>query len=435
MWPLLLLVPFLSGCGSEGPGSPTRIVSREPCEGRIQDKLPRAITPLTPPPLGGTYQDPAFGTFVTRITAVSPTEGANAVIKPLYSTMPAWNADESLLILWHRGKGHELYEGEEPYRFLRSLPIAPTDLEHVLWDPVDPDVFYYPNGQNYLPLLVEYRIGREGRPDSARVRHDFSTPPTSCPTGDRSSRFGLGADPEWMSYGPRKLLGLMCGVSGHIKFLYSITEDRVLASAPTNGIGPITTIAAPSELFVYLGGGYVLDTSYQLQRRLTAASYFEHSGVGRSARGYDTWNAIAFNDSSPGANDQGALVSHRLDTGERRVIVGPATGYPYVPSSTHISAIATRAPGWVALGMVGVHEGGTLLLDNEIALANVDTGQVCRVAHARTFAGTTSVGRWGYWSETHVNISPTATRVLFGSDWMNGPTVDTYVIDLRKVPR
>ena len=68
-------------------------------------------------------------------------------------------------------------------------------------------------------------------------------------------------------------------------------------------------------------------------------------------------------------------------------------------------------------------------------LANVDTGQVCRVAHSRTFAGTTAVGRWGYFAETHLNLSPRGTRVLFGSDWMNGPTIDTYVVDLRKVAR
>jgi len=127
----------------------------------------------------------------------------------------------------------------------------------------------------------------------------------------------------------------------------------------------------------------------------------------------------------------GSLVSHRLDTGERKIVIGPPNGYPYPPSSTHLSAVSHRAPGWVALGMVGFHTGQTLL-DNEIVLANVDTGQVCRVAHARTFAGTTSAGSWGYWSETHVVISPTATRVLFGSDWMNGPSVDTYVVDLRR---
>ena len=435
------VLALLVGCGGKDSASTTapadaawRMVTQEPCQGRVQDMVVRPIMPVARPVQGGTYRDPAFGTFITRVTAVSTAEGENAVLKPMYSTMPAWNADESLLILWHRGKGHELYEGEEPYRFLKSLPIAPTDIEHVLWDPVDPDVFYYPSGYNNVPTLVKYQVGRAGRPDSTTVLRDFSTAPTNCPTGDRSSRFGLGADPEWMSFGPRKLLGLMCGATGYIKFVYSITEDRVIAGAPTTGIGPITTIPAPSELLVYLGGGWVFDTDLRLQRRLTAESYFEHSNVGRSARGYDTWNAVAFDESSPGANDVGALITHRLDTGEHKVVIGPATGYPYPPSSTHISSIALKAPGWVAVGMVGVHQ-GTSVLDNEIVLANVDTGQVCRVAHARTFAGTTSDGRWDYWSETHLNLSPSGTRVLWGSDWMNGPSVDTYVVDLRKVPR
>ena len=423
------------GDGGDKNEDPWRIVSQPPCETRTQDKSLRSITPLTQPAPGATYRDPAFGTFITRISAASPSEGENAVVKPMYSTMPAWNADESLLILWHRNKGHELYEGDHPYRFLRTLPIQPTDIEHVHWDPVDPNVFYYPNGYNYLPQLVEYRIGRAGQADSTKVLHDFSTPPTNCPSGTSRSRFGLGADPEWMSYGPRKIVGLMCGDQGNFKFLYSITENKVLAASSSGGVGPQAPIAAPNEDFAYLGEGYVFDLAFRLQRRLTAAFHFEHASIGRSSRGYDTRNTVAFDDSSAGANDHGALVSHRLDTGERKVVIGPATGYPYTPSSTHVSAIATKAPGWVAVGMVGIHEGGTLLLDNEIVMANVDTGQVCRVAHSRTFAGTTNVGRWGYFAETHLNLSPTGTRILFGSDWMNGATVDTYVVDLRKVPR
>ena len=175
--------------------------------------------------------------------------------------------------------------------------------------------------------------------------------------------------------------------------------------------------------------GRVLSLGLLPVRQLVMANPYEHASMGRSANGYDVWNAVAFD-----GNETGSLVSHRLDTGERKIVIGPATGYPYPLSSTHLSSVAAKAPGWVALGMVGATPGRTLL-DNEIVLANVDTGQVCRVGHARTFAGTTSAGRWGYWSETHPVISPTGTRILFGSDWMNGGTVDTYVIDLRTPPR
>jgi hypothetical protein len=226
-----------------------------------------------------------------------------------------------------------------------------------------------------------------------------------------------------MSWGLRKLVGLQCGET---KFLYSIGERAVVAVSRAPGAN--APVAAPSERLAVLDG-QVLDLALKPVRRLAMANPWEHASVGRSAKGHDVWSAVAFDDAQPGA-----LVTHRLDTGARRVVIGPATGYPYPPSTTHLSAVARKAPGWVALGMVGAHT-GRAVLDNEIVLANVDTGGVCRVAHARTFAGSTSEGRWGYWSETHVVISPRATRVLFASDWMNGASVDTYVVDLRERPR
>jgi hypothetical protein len=91
-----------------------------------------------------------------------------------------------------------------------------------------------------------------------------------------------------------------------------------------------------------------------------------------------------------------------------------------------VSAIAHKRPGWVAVSVVGA-PAGQKLLDGELLLANIDTGAVCRVAHHRSYAGE---GRWGYFGEPHVVVSPTATRLLFGSDWGNGDTVDTYVVEL-----
>ena len=392
----------------------------DPCAGRVVDKLPHPMKAVPKPRPGESYRDPAFGTRVTRITAADPRDGENAVIKPMYSTMPAWNADESLLLLWHRGRGHELYEGEAPYRFLRTLALrSPTDIEQVLWDPRDPSLLYYPSNYNAEPLLIEHRVSPT---ESWRVLHDFRKPPTNCPV-DWGKLLRLGSDPQWMSWGLRKLVGLQCGET---KFLYSIGERAVVAVS--RGKTANAPVAAPSERLAVLDG-QVLDLALKPVRRLAMANPYEHASLGRSAKGHDVWNAVAFDDAEPGA-----LVAYRLDTGARRVVIGPATGYPYPPSTTHLSAVARKAPGWVAVGMVGAHTGQTVL-DNEIVLANVDRGEVCRIAHARTFAGSTSEGRWGYWSETHVVLSPTATRVLFASDWMGGPTVDTYVVDLRKRPR
>jgi hypothetical protein len=116
-----------------------------------------------------------------------------------------------------------------------------------------------------------------------------------------------------------------------------------------------------------------------------------------------------------------------LINGGDTVIIGEETGYPYPPSGTHISAVAHRAPGWVAVSVVGNDGDGRDVLDNELLLADTNTRTVCRIAHHQS-AG--KDGPQGYWAEPHAVISPTGTRVLFGSDWGGGATVDTYVVEL-----
>lgn len=413
---------------------------------RVTDKIdhPRLSYVLNPsnlepvhglPAYNVPYLDPSFGTIITRITAVNPAEGEDAVIKPMYSTMPAWNCDESLLILWHREQGHELYEGDAPYRYLGNLGISPTDIEHVIWDPFEPLTFYYPtkkNGGRCQLIMVNLR-DRISAAKTETVHYDFSSAPVNCPIGN-ASRFGLGNDPEGR-LGPRRLLGLMGGNNGELKIIYSITEARVIVHFTQSGFGPIAPVVAPSEETVYIGGGYVYEfPTFRGIRKLVSRSYFEHSQVGRDMSG-DTWNTIAFNESSPGANDAGALVVHNLRDGTREVIIGPATGYGYIPSGTHISTLGPA--GLVLVSTVGGARTGAFTGDNEMFIANTDTREVARIGHTRTWAGTLNPGPSGYWGETHASLSPLGTRVIFGSDGLGFTGlpyrgVNTYVVDLRK---
>ena len=383
------------------------------CSGVVQDTARRPMTTMPKPTPGEALRDPEFGTPIRRITAVPAQEGADAVIKPMYSTVPAWNADESLLILWHRGRGHELYDGRS-YAFIRSLPLeSPTDLEQVLWDPEDPDLLYHPSNLNAEPRLMRYDV----RSDSSVVlrRFDF------CPV-DWGSLLSLGSDPMYLSWGSgAKLIGLQCGID---KFLYDVDSDEVVGRAAIAGTGNAPQ-PAPSGEVAYLDGR-VYDSELRLLFSLPLANPWEHASLGSRASGHDTYNAVAF-DPPPGEpRIVGTLVGYDLQTGAHGVVIGPNTGYPYPPSGTHVSAIAHRAPGWVAVSVVG-DPSGQELLDNELLLANVDSGVVCRVAHHRSWAGE---GRWGYWSEPHVVISPSGTRLLFASDWGNGSTVDSYVAEL-----
>lgn len=387
------------------------------CTGRVTDHGPHPMQPLAKPAPGQSYIDPAFGTKVTRVTDQFWAESGNRVIKTMYSTMQAWNADESIGMFWSRQYGHILYEGQPPYRALALLrPHYPTDYDQILWDPIDPNVLYYPTNLNAVPLFVKQTMN----PWETKGYHDFRTPPTNCPT-DWGKLLKLGGDPQWMGY-TRKIVGLQCG---NTKFLYSITEDKVLVVGPE--ATPNAPIVGPSETRAFLDG-HVLDLFLHDLGMLSMANPGEHASMGSDSHGHDRWNAVAFDDPLPLT---GSLVSWDLLTQQPRVIVGPATGWPLPGSATHLSAIAPRAAGWVVVGTVGGLPWGQGVLQNEIILANVDTGEVCRLAHARTKAGTEREGPWGYWGETHPVISPSGKQIAFSSDWMGSDSVDTYVIDLR----
>lgn len=401
--------------GKAAPPPPAAVSADDPCSGLIGDRDAHPMSALARPAPGQAVADPEFGTLLRRITAVPPADGENAVIKPMYSTIQAWNADESKLILWHRGRGHELYDGRT-YAFERVLPlVSPTDLEQVLWDPVDPDLLYYPSNYNAVPNLMRYRVSTNG--SEVLRRFEF------CPE-DWGRLLSLGKDPSYLSWGPaERVVGLQCG---NEKFLFDLAARRMLgrATVPSgNAAQP-----GPSGRLAYLDGR-VYDRSLAVVRTLDLANPYDHSSLGRSpATGHDLYVSVVFDPPRGGseAADAGTVVTHDMETGARRVLVGPATGFPYPPSGTHISTVAHRRPGWVAASAVG-HPRAARVLDNEIVLAHVDSGQVCRVAHHRSWAGE---GKWGYWAEPHVVLSPTATRILFASDWGNGDGVDTYVAEL-----
>ena len=370
------------------------------CQGLITDKAAHPMTSLAKPALGQAVTDPQFGTKIRRVSAIATSEGDNAIIVPMYGTMPAWNADESKLILYHVGKGHELYDGTT-YAFIRSLPINPSDVEHVQWDANDPDVLYYPEGKT----LKKYSVAS----NTSSVLHSFAS---IC-----SSNVSMGNDPQYMSWSaPVKTIGLQCG---NTKFIYNIANDST-STAKTFSTGNVP-IVGPSGALVFLAGK-VYDTSLNLLRTLAMANSDEHASIGRDANGNDVYNTVSFDDADPGA-----LVSYTLSSGARKVIIGPKTGWTYPPSGIHVSSVALKNPGWAAVSIVGNTADGKAVLDNELVLTNVTTGAVCRVAHHRSKAGE---GPWDYWAEPHVVISPSGTRLLFGSDWGGGASVDSYVVEL-----
>jgi hypothetical protein len=400
--------PATGGGGGSGAGGSTRAdtlpLPSDLCQGLIQDKQARPMTTLAKPALGQTVTDAEFGTRIRRITAVAAT-GDNPVSKPMYSTIPAWNADESRLILYQVDGGHQLYDGKT-YAFIRALDISPADLEQVYWHTSDPDILFYVDGKDF----VRYHVAA----DRQEVLTTFSFCSGSASGGD---------DPMFMSFDANRI-GLTCG---NQVFIYEVSSNSVLARKTLNENPP--QMAASGQLGFLSDTGKVVDPSLNVLRTLDLVEPYGHAGIGRLPTGEDTWNGHVY-DPGPGGNDDiGSVVTWDLGKGTSRVIIGPKTGWPYPPGG-HISAVAIRQPGWVFLSTQGGGNTGKTLLDMELVIANTATGTVCRAGRHRSFGKDNTKLADAYWAEAHNVPSPSGTRILFGSDWMNGATVDAYVVEL-----
>ncbi|WP_129578747.1 hypothetical protein [Sorangium cellulosum] len=149
-----------------------------------------------------------FGTTIRRITAVAPDGGNAPVIKPMYSTISAWNADESRLILFSVAAGeHQLYDGKT-YRLIKALDISPADIEQVYWHTSHPDILFYVDGKD----LIRYHVGAGTK--EVVTTFDF------CSGGASA-----GSDPLFMSWDSNRI-GLTCDEQ---VFIYDIGQNTVLA--------------------------------------------------------------------------------------------------------------------------------------------------------------------------------------------------------------
>jgi len=123
---------------------------------------------FVPPPVGGSYVDPAFGSTVKRVSdARSINDAAQGgkltMITNEYSTEAPFNSDNSRLILQHDSY-FALYDGGGTY--LRDLPFAINAGSEPRWSRTDPNVLYFVNSNQ----LKKYNVGTQ----VMTVLHTFS---------------------------------------------------------------------------------------------------------------------------------------------------------------------------------------------------------------------------------------------------------------------
>ena len=376
---------------------------------------------------GQSFTDPNFGTTIRKITDIQKDGRGGSAALPAYSTISAFNADESLLILYRVGTGHELYNGKT-YQYIRNLSDLPmADIEQFYWDTTKPNIVYGVSSSQ--KTLYRYDVNAASGSRTTALKN-FST---QCGTQSLSG----GSDPFFNSW-DSKVFGLACGVM----FGYNQSTNSLGAIAPSSE--PHASGGAPQaspsgrKLLVNQNSGGLRVYDFNMVRGpfLDQSSGFEHASQSMMSDGSDTYVAIQF-DPGPSGTGVGSLVQWNIDgtpNGSNRipgrVIVGPNTGYPYPPSGTHVGGTAFNRTGFVTVSINGNGTGNSLL-DNELLYVDSDpatnpSGSACRIGHHRSASDS-------YWAEAHATISPSGTRVVFGSSWGNASgtaPVNAYVVEL-----
>ncbi|WP_452233140.1 T9SS type A sorting domain-containing protein [Lacinutrix sp. MEBiC02595] len=375
------------------------------------DLVQHPMQSLTKPAYLQSVADPSFpNTQIRRITNAS----SGNYIKPMYSTIPAWNADESLMLVYGGGT-HQLLNGQN-YTFIRNLTdVNPDDIENIFWSFTEPDILFYMDGST--DDLIRYNAQTQVKTILVNIRTI-----SSCVSGN-----GLtgGNDIQMMSW-DSDVFAFRCG--NDAAYYYRISTG-ILTEFSISNIAFTAPMPFPSgNLFFHLGDIY--DANGDFVRSLNLDVINEHSCLGKLSNGHDALFAIGFEE-GPNGGCQGTLVAHDATTGSC-FSVTPTSDYAYPKPGTHISALAhaNNEDGWVAVSSLGFQRDGVQILDQEIFVAKVNASDadVYRVAHHRSDRDS-----FGYEGEPHVTMSPTGTRLLFGSDWSgaeDGISVDSYVAEL-----
>ena len=384
----------------------------------IEGVSKKAASPLAKPGYLQSVADPDFGTTITRITGDSgtpiPVVGGtwSTVVYGNYPKDPAWNADQSLLLLKHTGNPaatNWLFLDGQNYRvlFARSGPRA----VEARWHPTTPDIMLF--------------VSTDGSVGTWNPRANLTTVKFR-PSG--YSGASLGNYEGNPSRDGRSLVVEATRNSDAHLVAFAVDVD-----AGTKGPDIDLTAANITNLdwvSISPSGGYVvaygiIDGTKQRtkvwRRDGTLVAYWQDYTLGHYDLGVDqSGNEVAFGAVSKGPSAR-RYIARRLDTGTVVELTGVVTSFNW-----HVSTRAVARVGW---GYAATNDNTGAPLDGEIYAIKLDgSGTVQRYAHHRS-------NNIDYNSAPLPTPSLDGRRVLFGSNWgsTSGRPMQAYVADTRQL--
>ncbi len=343
-----------------------------------------------------------------RLVSVETQDLPGSAVLPIPAGAPAWNADGSLLLLYEVGVedgGHALYDGRSLNR-IRSLDIAPVDIEQAWWDPTEPSRLYY--------VLTNELVAHDVITDQVVMVHRFD----GCDVVDgvRIPR-AISNDGKWF--------GSLCkradGTDLVAVDLSTGTEVRRATEPDT--VGPVPLVN---------GSGFV--TSSPTGTVVVYNNNLEPTGVS-FAVGTDQFALIETVDNrqlyvtavfEEPEEAIGSVVGFDLSSGQPVAAIGEAVGDPYPPTGTRLSA-SVAGSGQVAVSIVGTASAiGPTSLDGKVFLVDFNTAEPTVTQIADHLAGIELAEVNPYWTVPHPGMHPDGETVAFAGGLIEGQ-ITTFV--------
>lgn len=377
----------------------------------VTDTSVKDIPAIRKPAYLESYEDPVFGTKVTRITG-NPDAGIPnvngiwaKVARHHYSKSSAWNCDQSLLYLAkHQGRPNRLFLDGENYAVRFAHHNGPG--REMRWHPQRPDIMVY---------VRDNAIGCwDVRKDTTEVIVTF---PGYC-------EFRIGPWEGNLSLDGRLIVVVGMKGENRIAFAYDLEQKQKYPDLVLNDVTIDWVSVSASGKYIVLNGeidvGKDRTQVYDLAGNKTTELWEKygrpsHYDLTIDENGDDI--AVGVSKSKP---DVGRVIKRRLRDG--KVTVLTSGGY-----AGHTSTRNVRRPGWAYVTYQGRGPAWPPYWDEVVAVKLDGSMTAERIAHLHT-------KRIDYLTEAHAVPSPDGKRVLWASNWEsdNGRPIGTYVADTRR---
>ncbi|MBD2746937.1 hypothetical protein IC232_09545 [Microvirga sp. BT688] len=364
------------------------------------------------------FNDPAFGTSVTRITDPGQPMLPEVKCDPVscrhrYSSAQAWNADQTLMVIPKGCNGMCFLDGQT-YKPAFYRPVH-NECE---WHPYDAALMICMDGKEIY--------GWKPRDD---LRTTIYKPHDYKGLQFGPSKGNMSLDGHKLVVRAVNKVGLM------VAFAYDIFERRKYPDIPVGGLPGVNDYCSisPSAQYVLCDQRLVnqdrspdawppeIDQAFIFTIEGTQVQHWiEHHRPGHGDMTLDPDGSDVFIGVSKAEPDKFHLIKRRLKDG----LVTELAPYG---QHEHSSVRNIRRPGWVFVTYVGTEdraraEQGVVPFYQEIIAVRTDgSGEIRRIAHTRGAAH-------NYTSEPHATPSSDGSQVVWASNWgLPGGPVSSYV--------